>query len=153
MTALYTLVVWLVVAAHFAFLIYLPSGGFLALRWRRSIWLHVPIVLWGIGSVALHFWCPLTALEQWARPRAGLPPLGSAGFIDHYITGVMYPSGATGYAQAAAFAAVLASWIAYAVTARRSARTRPALGSPADPVDLHTCTDGQSRRADARPAR
>lgn len=153
MTALYTLVVWLVVAAHFAFLIYLPSGGFLALRWRRSIWLHVPIVLWGIGSVALHFWCPLTALEQWARPRAGLPPLGSAGFIDHYITGVMYPSGATGWAQAAAFAAVLASWIAYAVTARRSAHTRPALGSPADPVDLHTRTDGQSRRADARPAR
>jgi len=126
MKALYTLVVWLVVAAHFVFLIYLPSGGFLALRWRRTIWLHVPVVLWGIGSVALHFWCPLTVLEQWARPRAGLPPLGSAGFIDHYITGVMYPTGGTGYAQGAAFSAVLVSWIAYVVTARhqRSATGR-----------------------------
>lgn len=150
MKVLYTLVVWLVVAAHFTFLIYLPSGGFLALRWRRTIWLHIPVVLWGIGSVALHFWCPLTALEQWARPRAGMPSLGSAGFIDHYITGVMYPSGATGYAQAAAFTAVLVSWIAYVVTARRSA---PATGSPADPVDLDQSADGQSRRADAGSAR
>jgi hypothetical protein len=119
MKAFYTLVVWLAVVAHFAFLIYLPSGGFLALRWRRSIWLHVAAVLWGVGSVVLHFWCPLTSFEQWARARAGLPPLSSAGFIDHYITGVMYPTGGTGYAQAAAFSAVLVSWIAYGVTARR----------------------------------
>jgi len=126
MRPLYTALVWLVVAAHFAFLVYLPSGGFLALRRRRSIWLHVPVVLWGIGSVALHFLCPLTALEQWARPRAGLAPLSQAGFIDHYITGVMYPSGATGYAQAAAFSAVLVSWVAYLMTARRA----PALWRP-----------------------
>ena len=79
----YTALVGLTVAAHFAFLIYLPIGGFLALRWRRSIWVHVAVVLWGLGSVALHLWCPLTALEQWARPRAGMAPLGSAGFIDH----------------------------------------------------------------------
>lgn len=121
MRPLYIALVWLVVAAHFAFLVYLPSGGFLALRWRRSIWLHVPVVLWGIGSVALHFWCPLTALEQWARPRAGMASLEQTGFIDHYITGVMYPSGATGYAQAAAFSAVLVSWAAYLMTARRGA--------------------------------
>ena len=38
--------VWLVVAAHFAFLIYLPAVGSWRC-WRRSIWLHVPVVLWG----------------------------------------------------------------------------------------------------------
>lgn len=149
MKALYTALVWVVVAAHFAFLIYLPSGGFLALRWRRSIWLHAAVVLWGIGSVALHFWCPLTALEQWARPRAGMPSLGSAGFIDHYITGVMYPSGGTGYAQAAAFAAVLVSWVLYV---RLRILARPAVGPPAHPVDLDAGADGKSRRADARSA-
>lgn len=135
MRPLYTGLVWLTVAAHFAFLIYLPSGGFIALAlrranhrvWsRRAVWLHVAVVLWGLGSVVLHFWCPLTALEQWARPRAGMAPLGSAGFIDHYITGVMYPSGATGYAQAAAFTAVLVSWVLLAVSARRV----PAAGRP-----------------------
>ncbi len=114
MRPLCTALVWLAVAAHFAFLIYLPSGGFLALRWPRTIWLHFAVVSWGVGSVVLHFWCPLTALEQWARPRAGMGPLGSAGFIDHYITGVLYPSGGTGYAQAAAFAAVLVSWALHA---------------------------------------
>ena len=40
MRPMYIVLVWLVVAAHFAFLIYLPAGGFLALRWRRTIWLH-----------------------------------------------------------------------------------------------------------------
>lgn len=123
MRPVYTALVWLVAAAHFAFLIYLPSGGFLALRWRRSIWLHAAVVAWGFGSVALHFWCPLTALEQWARPRAGLAPLGSAGFIDHYVTGVFCPSGGTGYAQALAFTAVAVSWVAYAATGRHGAVT------------------------------
>ncbi len=123
MRPLYTALVGLVVAAHFAFLIYLPTGGFLALARRHSIWLHVAAVLWAIGSVTLHFWCPLTALEQWARPRAGMAPLGSAGFIDHYVTGVIYPTWATGYVQAAAFAAVLVSWVIFA---RGSGRTRSA---------------------------
>lgn len=132
MRPLYTALVWLTVAAHFAFLVYLPSGGFLAaaLRaahqriWsRRALWLHVAVVLWGMGSVALHFWCPLTALEQWARPRAGMAALGPAGFIDHYITGVFYPAGATGYVQAAAFAAVLVSWVFYVVAGGRLPRS------------------------------
>ena len=116
MRPMYTVLVWLVVAAHFAFLIYLPCGGFVALRWRRTIWLHVPVVLWGIASVVLHLGCPLTALERWARTQAGMTPLGSAGFIDHYITGVVYPSGGTGYAQMAIFLAVTVSWAAYAAT-------------------------------------
>ena len=75
MRVLNTVAVWLVVAAHFAFLIYLPSGGFLALRWRRTIWLHVLAVSLGIGSIALQFWCPLTALEQLLSvTRHGSPP-------------------------------------------------------------------------------
>lgn len=116
MQPMYIVLVWLVVAAHFAFLIYLPAGGFLALRWRRTIWLHVAAVLWGIASVVLHLGCPLTALERWTRTQAGMTPLGSAGFIDHYITGVVYPSGATGYAQLAIFLVVTVSWAAYAAT-------------------------------------
>lgn len=111
--------VWVVVIAHFAFLAYLPSGGFLALRWRRTIGLHVAVVLWGIGSVVLHFWCPLTTLERWARARAGMAPLSPDGFIDHYVTGVLYPASADGYVRAAAFLAVLVSWIVYAARRRR----------------------------------
>lgn len=127
MRALFAVLVWLVAAAHFAFLVYLPSGGFLALRWRRGIWLHLAAVLWALASVAVGLWCPLTALEQWARAGAGMAPLSSAGFIDHYITGVVYPAAATGLVQAAVLAAVLVSWLGYALTARRAVRPRPAV--------------------------
>lgn len=126
MRPLYVALVWTVAAAHFAFLVYLPVGGFLALRWRRSIVLHLPAVLWGMASVIVGLWCPLTALERWARSRAGMSPLGSGGFIDHYITGVIYPEGATAAVQGAVLLAVLASWLGYGMTARRGTRHRPA---------------------------
>ena len=125
MGPLFVALVWLTVAAHFAFLVYLPIGGFLALRWRRTIWLHLLAVLWGIGSVTLDFDCPLTTIERWARARAGLPPLPSEGFIDHYITGVIYPADSADYVQATVLASVLASWIAYAMTCRSRPDTRP----------------------------
>ena len=112
------LVLVLVVAAHFAFLVYLPLGGFLALRWRRSIWLHMAAVTWALGSVIAHYGCPLTDIERWARLRAGLPSLGPAGFIDHYVTGVVYPAAGTGLAHAVVFSAVVSSWIVYAATGR-----------------------------------
>ena len=106
-------------AAHFAFLLYLPAGGFLALRWRRSIRLHIAVVLWGIGAAAGVLWCPLTALERWARARAAMTPLNPGGFIDHYLTGHVWPRGATTSMEIAAFAAVLVSWIAYALGSQR----------------------------------
>lgn len=127
MGPLFPALVWLVVAAHFAFLIYLPVGGFVALRWRRTIWLHLAAVLWGVVTVAMHIDCPLTTIEQWARSRAGLPPLPSTGFIDHYVTGVLYPSGATGYAQAVVFMAVAVSWTVY-VSSRRGRNGRRLVG-------------------------
>lgn len=106
-----TALVWLVAATHFAFLIYLPVGGCLALRWRRTIWLHVAAVAWAAGSVLLRVSCPLTGIERLAREHAGMAALGSAGFIDHYIS----DAGAH-VAQAAALAVVVASWIGYALT-------------------------------------
>ncbi|WP_375485562.1 DUF2784 domain-containing protein [uncultured Mycobacterium sp.] len=113
MNKLYSGVVVTTVGAHFAYLLYLPSGGFLALRWPRSILLHIPAVIWGAGVVALDFPCPLTGLEQWARTRAGMNPLPASGFVDRYIAGVCYPANRTGIAQLLAFVAVGLSWIAF----------------------------------------
>ncbi|HUM00498.1 MAG TPA: DUF2784 domain-containing protein [Mycobacterium sp.] len=121
----YVAVVILAVSAHFAYLIYVASGGFLALRWRHTIWLHVPAVLWGVGVVVWHLACPLTWLEDWARAHAGMGSLPGSGFIGHYVAGVLYPSNDTGIAQALAFSAVLVSWVAYAVTAMRTSHRGP----------------------------
>jgi hypothetical protein len=93
----------LTVGAHLAYLVYLPSGGFLALRRPRSMALHVPVVIWGVGVVAFELPCPPTDLEQRARARAGLELLPSSGFTDRYVDGVFYPSNRTGAAQALAF--------------------------------------------------
>ncbi|HWT47945.1 MAG TPA: DUF2784 family protein, partial [Mycobacterium sp.] len=41
---MYETVLGLIVAVHFAFIGYVVTGGFLALRWRRTMWLHVPAV-------------------------------------------------------------------------------------------------------------
>lgn len=133
MRAIFTPVVWLVAAAHFAFLIYLPSGGFLALGlraagrrgWRWALGVHVLVAAWALASVTLRLWCPLTELEQWARRHAGMAPLDPAGFIRHHIVGVLYPADAAGYVQAAALTAVAVSWLLLALTRGR----RPEPGS------------------------
>ena len=124
MKRMYFAVVVLTVGTHFAYLIYLPSGGFLALRWPRTILLHVPTVVWGVGVVGLHFPCPLTSLEQWARTRAEMDPLPAGRFVDRYAAGVLYPSDGTGVAQTLAFLAAAASWVVFAFKRNRESASQ-----------------------------
>jgi Protein of Unknown function (DUF2784) len=113
---MYHIVVALAVVAHFAFLCYLIVGGFLALRWRRTVWLHIPAVLWGIAITAAHLDCPLTCLERWSRAKAGMAPLPRDGFIANYISGVLYPASWAGFVPYAVFALVAMTWVLYART-------------------------------------
>lgn len=109
------------VLVHFAFLAYVVGGGFLAWRWPKLIWPHLALAGWGFSTVVFGLHCPLTYLEDWARRQAGQPGL-SHGFIDHYITGVIYPAKYKGLAQAAAAGAVLVSWVGFAVRQQRARR-------------------------------
>lgn len=119
---MYEVVVFSAIAAHFAFLVYLAIGGFLALRWRRTIWLHLLVVVWGIVTTTAHLGCPLTWFERWGRARAGMAPLPSEGFIAHYIVGVLYPAAWAGAVQAVVFATVLVSWAWFGWRSRRADR-------------------------------
>jgi hypothetical protein len=110
---MYKVVVTLTVAMHFAFILYFIVGGFIAVRWPRSIWVHVPAVLWGNAITIGHLDCPLTWLERWARAKAGMAPLPPQGFIAHYITGVLFPVSWVGAAQIVVFAMVAMSWVLY----------------------------------------
>lgn len=110
---MYETVVVSTVVMHFAFIAYVLAGGFLALRWRRTMWLHVPAVIWGIGIAAKRVDCPLTWVERWARTKAAMTPLSPDGFVAHYITGVIYPAGWVAAAQLVMFAIVAASWTLY----------------------------------------
>lgn len=125
----YVAVVAVTVGAHLAYLLYVPSGGFLALRWPRTILLHVMAVAWGVAVVVLRPRCPLTSVESWARRRAKMDPLPTSGFIDRYVTGYFVPPGRAGAAQALAFTAAAISWGVFARRGiRRGSRGMPTTG-------------------------
>jgi hypothetical protein len=92
-------VTWLVLAdavlvAHFAFVLFVMLGGFLVLRRRWFIWLHLPVVIWGALIEFAGWICPLTPLENWLREQGGDRGF-SGGFIDHYLGTLIYPEGLT----------------------------------------------------------
>ncbi|HEY3995649.1 MAG TPA: DUF2784 domain-containing protein [Mycobacterium sp.] len=126
MKRLYCAAVAATVAVHFAYLLYVPSGGFLALRWPRTTALHIVSVAWGLAVVGLELPCPLTALESWARRQANMNPLPTTGFVDRYVAGLFVPSGRIGVAQAAAFASAAVSWALLALRLRRGGSPTPA---------------------------
>ncbi|MDA2809002.1 DUF2784 domain-containing protein [Nocardiopsis suaedae] len=108
---------------HFAFLAYVTLGGFLAWRWPALLWPHALVAAYALAITLVGWDCPLTHVEDWARLRAGQAGLPSAGFVEHYLTGVVYPAEHLLTAQLAVAAAVAASWTGAAVLAvRRRAR-------------------------------
>lgn len=119
---MYQIAVVLIVALHLAFVGYVVLGGVAALRWPRTLWLHIPAVLWGALTLAAHLECPLTWLERRARAAAGMAPLPPEGFIAHYLTGVIYPAGWTTAVEIAVLAVVVGSWWRYGRTALRRRR-------------------------------
>ena len=83
-----------VLLLHGAFVLFVVAGGLLVLRWPRVAWVHVPTVLWGAVIEFAGFICPLTPLEKaWRRAAGGEAYQG--GFIEHYVTAALYPSGLT----------------------------------------------------------
>jgi hypothetical protein len=110
----------LVVALHLAFIVFVAVGGFLAWRWSQLRWLHVPAVVWSAGIVAIGYRCPLTTVENHLR-RLGGEAGYDGGFVDRYLTGVVYPGAYAGLLQALLALAVVVSWAGLAQRHRRAA--------------------------------
>jgi hypothetical protein len=88
---IYRILADLTLLTHLAFIVFVVGGGFLVLRWRRLIWLHVPCAVWG-ALIEFGGWvCPLTPLENRFRAMAGLP-VYSVSFVERYVLPVIYPS-------------------------------------------------------------
>ena len=87
-----------VVAFHFAFIVFALAGAALLFVWPRLVWLHLPALAWGGFVEFAGRICPLTALEDRLRDAAGQAGY-SGGFIDHYLTPVIYPEGLTHHTQ------------------------------------------------------
>ncbi len=95
---IYRLLANLVLILHMCFVVFVICGGLLALRWRKLIWFHAPAAVWGASTEFLGLICPLTPLEVMLRQLGGSSGY-QTGFIDHYITAVLYPSGLTRHLQ------------------------------------------------------
>lgn len=76
---------------HFVFILFVVLGGFLALKWRRLAWLHLPAAIWGALIEFTGWICPLTPLENWLRQAGGSRGYPS-GFIEHYLLPLVYPA-------------------------------------------------------------
>ena len=123
----YTLAADLVVAFHFAFVLFVVLGGLLVWRWPRAAWLHLPCAVWGALVEVTGVICPLTPFEKWLRDQAGVASY-EGGFIAHYIVPILYPAGLTRGAQLALGVFVVALNAAvYVHWWRRRGQLRPSV--------------------------
>jgi len=111
----------LVVVVHLGFIAFLVLGGFLAWRWPGVLWVHVPVVAWALVIVAFSVECPLTPLENHLRHLADQRGY-SGSFIDHYLTGVIYPARFLVLARALVAAVVVIAYVGLLVRNRHTGR-------------------------------
>ncbi len=119
---MYAAIAELAMLAHFAFLVVLVLGGFAAWRWPRLIVVHVGLAIWGVLNAVAKVPCPLTNVEDWARRAAGEQAL-PGGFIDRYLTGVVYPEENLAAIQLGVAGVIVVSWIGFVMRWRRRRRT------------------------------
>jgi len=105
----------LAMLAHFAFVAFVPLGGFVAWVEGWVIWPHAAAVAWAAWVMGFGRPCPLTAAENWGRRGLGLPTLPEDGFMAHYLEGRLYPRRWTRGAMVLVFVAVAASWVGLAL--------------------------------------
>jgi hypothetical protein len=96
----------LALLGHLGFLLFVAFGALLVGRRPWIRWVHLPAFAWG-ALIELAGWiCPLTPLEVAWRVRAGQAGY-QGGFIDHYVTAILYPDGLTRPVQVGLGIAVL----------------------------------------------
>lgn len=87
---MYQILAEIVLVLHFCFLLFVVFGGFLVLHRRSFLWLHLPALAWGILVEIFHLSCPLTCLENRFRELGGAAVYTAGGFIDYYVSAVLY---------------------------------------------------------------
>jgi uncharacterized protein DUF2784 len=119
-----------IVAIHFAFIVFVVSGGLLAL-WRPGFAvLHLPALAWGAWTEFTGAICPLTPLENAFRKAAGEAGY-PGGFIHHYMVPLIYPEALTPRTQLAYGVIVVAiNAGVYALVWRKSRRRRSPVRGP-----------------------
>jgi Protein of Unknown function (DUF2784) len=119
---MYAWLAGVVVILHLGFILFVATGALLSWRWGMLLWLHVPAVLYVVANLTGNVECPLTHLENRLRILAG-GQMYSGGFVQRYLSDVVYPGGWTRYLQALAAICIIVGY-ARLVVCWRAARRR-----------------------------
>ena len=130
-----------VMIVHFAFIIFAAVGVMLVWRWGAVVWVHLPALAWGVGTLTIGFPCPLTLVEKGLRRLAGDGEY-EGGFVDHYIEDVIYPDEYGFIVHALAGLTTVVGYLG--VLRRASTPLLPHMGAPR--FNLAPTTRGGSRR-------
>lgn len=115
MTALFSLLADAVLVLHLAFILFVVGGALLVRRWPRLVWLHLPALAWGAFIEFSGGLCPLTPLEVRLRVLAGEAGY-AGGFIERYLTPLIYPEALTRELQIAlGIGVIVLNLLAYAL--------------------------------------
>lgn len=95
---------------HFAALLYVGLGGFLAWRWPKAIFVHVVIACWSVAINVFGWACPFTAAEDHFRAQQGLGPL-PGGFNEYYIYDDLIPRSMLPVVMVVAVLVLVASYV------------------------------------------
>lgn len=89
MDRIYIIAADIVVASHFAWILFLIGGAFIGRRVRWVMWTHLAALGYSVLLQAFSWICPLTYLELWLWDRT---PTGSysGSFITHYLEKLIY---------------------------------------------------------------
>ena len=90
----YRVLAEVVLAVHFAFVLFAVLGGIGVIFRPVVAWIHVPAVVWAALIEFAGWICPLTPLENLLRAKGGLNGF-ETGFVEHYILPVLYPEALT----------------------------------------------------------
>lgn len=121
---IYRILADLLVVIHLSFIVFVLLGAVLAFRWRWLMWIHLPVVAWGVFIEFSGRICPLTPLENVLRRKAGLADYANS-FVEHYVMPVVYPAELTRELQLLLGVIVLGVNLAiYACVLWRNSRTR-----------------------------
>jgi uncharacterized protein DUF2784 len=116
------------VVVHFAALLYIGLGGFLAWRWPKSIFVHIFFAAWGVAINVFPLACPLTVAENYFRHLQGLGDL-PGGFNEYYIYDVLFPKEMLPAVAVVAVVLLIVSYVgAYVMWRRRRDNVDPTSG-------------------------
>ena len=79
---------------HFIFILFVIFGGLFFFISSKIIYIHIPVLFWGIYIELTNSICPLTYLENWFLYQGGLKTY-SDDFINKYLFPIIYPEGLT----------------------------------------------------------